>query len=108
MKIILDTLEKVIKINESVTLGEFFETIERMLPMGEWKGFKLEVNVSINLQWVTPIILKEYINPISPIPCPSYPYPSYPWYTPIHDPSDIPYITMKTDRLLTGRYCIEA
>ena len=94
MKIILDTLEKVIKIDESVNLGEFFETLEKILPMGEWKGFKLETNFSINSQWVTPIVLKEYINPISPIPCPSYPYPSYSWYMPIHDPSDIPYITI--------------
>lgn len=100
MKIILDTLEKVIKIEESVNLGEFMETLEKMLPFGEWKKFKLETNVSINSQWVTPIVLKEYINPISPIPCPSYPYPSYPWYKPYPD------ITC-SNQLLTGTYCIE-
>ena len=95
MKIILDTLKKVIKINESVTLGEFFETIERMLPLGEWKEFRLEVDVSINLQWVTPIILREYINPL-----PVINYPSYPWYKPY---PDITY----SNQLLTGTYCIE-
>ena len=95
MKIILDTLEKVIKINESVTLGEFVETLERILPMGEWKEFRLEVDVSINLQWVTPIILKEYIN--------IYSHPSYPWYKPFPDVT----CTSKADCLVTGRYCVE-
>lgn len=98
MKIILDTLEKVIKINESVTLGEFVETLERILPMGEWKEFRLEVDVSINLQWVTPIILKEYINPH-----PLTPYPTYPWYKSFSDVT----CTSKDDYLLTGIYCIE-
>lgn len=71
MKIILDTSEKTIKVEGTVNLGELIETLEKMLPLGEWKSFKLETNSII--QWNIPIILKEYIK-TSPL----YP-PTYPW-----------------------------
>jgi hypothetical protein len=70
MKIQLDTTAKTIKVEESVNLGSLTETLERLLPNGAWKEFKLEANVQIN--WANPIIIDRY-------------YPPYhywqPWYT---------------------------
>lgn len=100
MKLVLDTTKKIIKIEESINLGELFETLERILPLNEWKGFILETNTQI--VWNTPIILKEFIG-TSPL----YPYPTYPWYNPV------PQITYTNDaiqglpQLQIGTYCIE-
>jgi hypothetical protein len=100
MKLVLDTVQKTIKIEESVNLGELIETLEIMLPMGVWKEFTLETNTQI--VWKSPIIFKEYIR-TSPL----YPYPTFPWYNPI------PQITYTNEGILgasqlqTGTYCIE-
>ena len=109
MKLQLDTIEKVIRIEESVNLGDLIEALDKLLPDGVWKKFKLEVNSTII--WRDPII----INPTYP----TYPYPywQYPWYTPRVNPSPYthpytvgdapptqPYITYG---LTSGSYCIE-
>lgn len=101
MKIVLDTTNKTIKIEELVILGELVETLERILPMGLWKEFKLETNTQI--VWSAPIIIRDYTNP--------YRYPNidphYPWYNPV------PWITYTESgltasyQLQTGTYCIE-
>jgi hypothetical protein len=70
MKLQLDTIAKTIKIDEQVNLEELFEMLKKLLPNGEWKGFKLDVNTQI--VWSNPIIVNPYI-PINP----------YPWYNPI-------------------------
>lgn len=71
MKLQLDTTEKVIRVEEPVNLGEFLETIERLLPNETWKGFKLETNTTIN--WGDKIIIEKYPT--------LYPYyPIYPWW----------------------------
>lgn len=70
MKIQLDTENKVIKVEEAVNLGELTETLERLLPNGEWKDFKLDTQTQIN--WTpNPIIIKEY---------PYQPYNPRPWW----------------------------
>jgi hypothetical protein len=68
MKIQLDTENKVIKVQEAVNLGELTETLERLLPNGKWKDFKLDTQTQIN--WTpNPIIIKEYpYQPYIPIP----------------------------------------
>ena len=68
MKLQLDTTEKVIRIDEDVNLGELAESLERLLPFGKWKEFKLETSVQI--EWTNPFV------PIYPLP-----YPTYPWIT---------------------------
>ena len=102
MRIVLDTSEKVIKVEESVNLGELIETLDKILPLGEWKAFKLDTNSVI--QWNTPILLKEYIR-TSPL----YPYPTYPWYQPLVTPTVTYQSGMEgVPTLHTGHYCIEA
>jgi len=71
MKLQLDTTNKTIVIEEEVNIGEFVNTLKKILPNDLWKEFKLGVNKIYN--WTNPIIIKEY---------PAYPtYPTYPWYT---------------------------
>jgi hypothetical protein len=68
MRLQLDTKEKVIRLEESVNLAEFFENIKKLLHDGSWEEYRLETNCTIN--WTTPIVVKEY------------PYwPTYPWIT---------------------------
>lgn len=81
MKLQLDTENKIIKIEETVNLGELFETLERLLPNGEWKSFKLDVHTTIN--WTQ-----------NPITFPYIPYePIKPWY----EQPWITYYTANTD-----------
>lgn len=68
MKIQLDTEKKTIKLDSNVKLEKLIDTLEKLLPKGEWKKFTLETNTQISY-WTNPIIYREY---------PSYPY--YPWY----------------------------
>lgn len=70
MKLQLDTKEKTIKLESDVKFSELISTLEKLLPKGEWKEFKLETNVTINT-WRNPIIIRDYTRP----------YPSYPWVT---------------------------
>ena len=99
MKLVLDTTNKTIKIEESVNLGELTETLERMLPLGLWKEFTLETNTQI--VWSNPIIIRDYPYIINP-----YPYPTYPWYNPLPQIIYSDGITA-TPQLQTGTYCIE-
>ena len=71
MKIQLDTTEKIIRLEETVEIGELLKILDRLLPNDEWKKFKLETNSIIN--WVNPIVIEPYKYP--------YPYPYYPWVT---------------------------
>jgi hypothetical protein len=68
MKIQLDTKAKTIKVEEDVKLEELIKLFEKILPKGEWKGFKLLTNVTIS-HWSNPIYIREY------------PYTYYPWVT---------------------------
>jgi len=72
MKLQLDTTNKSIKIEGGVNLGEFTETLERLLPHGKWKEFTLEVQTVIN--WSNPIIIEPY-RPYTP------PWWEQPWVT---------------------------
>ena len=65
MKLQLDTKEKVIRLEESVNLAEFFENIKELLHGGSWREYRLETNCII--KWATPIVVKEYpYQPTSP------------------------------------------
>jgi hypothetical protein len=77
MKIQLDTENKVIKVEEVVNLGELTETLERLLPNGEWKDFKLDTQTQIN--WTpNPIIIREQpYQPYNPGPWWEYPWITY-------------------------------
>jgi len=66
MRLQLDTTNKLIKVEESVNLGEFFEVLDRLLPGNKWKEFKLETQTLIN--WSNPIVITD----------PWYPW--RPWY----------------------------
>ena len=67
MKIQLDTTAKTIKVEESVNLGELTTALEKLLPEGLWKEFKLETATVINWGSYQPIIIRDYTNP-------------YPWW----------------------------
>lgn len=67
MKLQLDTKEKVIRLEESVNLGEFTETLKLLLPDGLWKEYRLETNCTV--YWSNPIVVEPYA-----------PY-TYPWLT---------------------------
>jgi hypothetical protein len=77
MKLQLDTIQKTIKIEEAINLGELFKTLESLLPNKEWKKFSIEVGVIYN--WVSPINIPYPV--IIPQPYPvTPPYNPYPWY----------------------------
>jgi hypothetical protein len=89
MKIQLDTTLKIIRIEDTVNLGEFFEILERLLPNGIWKEFRLEVLI---INWTNPII-------IDPFPyIPYTPQPLWPWW-------QQPVVTC--DSLMNGTYNVE-
>ena len=48
MKLQIDTTEKVIKVEEQVNFGELVKVLNKLLPKGEWKTYKLETNTVIN------------------------------------------------------------
>ena len=76
MKIQLDTENKTIKLEKDVVLSKLIETLEKLLPNGEWKEFTLEINTVIH-QWSNPVVIPSVI----PYPVPTYPRPSWPWYS---------------------------
>lgn len=105
MKIQIDTTQKVIKLESSENLGEFFIAIQQMLPNDLWKDFKIETNTHI--VWLNPIIWRDiYVQPrIQPLvvpwitqPIQPSPYPATPWIT---CGNDIPY------QLQSGSYNVE-
>lgn len=59
MKIQLDSVQKIIRIEENVNLGELVKYLDKLLPknstIGYWKDFTLETNTVIN-NWTTPYI----------------------------------------------------
>lgn len=73
MKIQLDTTNKIIRLEESINLDLFIESIKKLLPNNEWKSFTIETNTEI--QWNQ---YPVYIYPTWP-PHPTY--PTYPWIT---------------------------
>ena len=73
MKLQIDTTEKVIKVEEQVNFGELVKTLNKLLPKGEWKTYKLETNTVINWNQYPIITYPTY-----PI-CPTHPSPPY-WY----------------------------
>ncbi len=77
MKLLIDTENKVIKIEELVCFGELIEKIKKLLP-GEWKEYKLDANSVI--QWSNPIIIDRW--PVYPV-YPSLPYPRW-WNQPYY------------------------
>ena len=76
MKIPLDTENKTIKLEKDVVLAKLIETLEKLLPHGEWKEFTLETNTVIH-QWSNPVVIPSVI----PYPVPPSPRPSWPWYS---------------------------
>jgi|SRR6185436_5576075 len=69
MNIQIDTLNKILKLQESVNLGEFSEIMLKLFPNNEWKEYKLETNTVIN-NWSNPIIIERQ----------GWPY-QYPWWS---------------------------
>ncbi len=61
MKIQIDTVAKTIRIEEAINLGELTKALEKLLPKGEWKTFKLESAVISN--WGNPIYIPYNPNP---------------------------------------------
>lgn len=93
MKIQIDTEQMVIRIEEQVLLCELIKTLEKLLPRGQWKKFKLETNTTIN--WGNPIT----INPCETIPV-------SPWY--VKTPFE-PYTSCNTAdyTFKSGKYNVE-
>jgi hypothetical protein len=60
MKLQLDTENKTIKLEKDVVLSNLIETLEKLLPHGEWKEFTLETNTVIH-QWSNPVVLPSVI-----------------------------------------------
>jgi len=94
MKIQLDTVAKTIKLDESVNVGEFMETLRRLLPDNLWREFSLETHTIIN-NWTNP-----YVVPIFPYYSPgvrgTQPFNTpfsdpYPWYTQTSPTDEIQY-----------------
>ena len=71
MKLQLDTISKVIRLEEKVNLNELYNVLNKLLPQGEWKEFSIETNTTII--WRDPIVYPYYI--------PTYPIQKLPWIT---------------------------
>jgi len=97
MKIQLDTTEKTIKIEEKVNLGEFIDALEKLLPVGLWRTFTIEVQVITN--WSNPIIIRDHVWPDWRHPL----YPQYPWITYCATGDNI----QQQQQLQSGNYNIE-
>lgn len=82
MKIQLDTENKTIKVENDVKLKDLVDTLEKLLPKGEWKEFELQTNVTTT-GWSAPIVVDRYV--------PSY--PSYPWFCKTGDDNTLPKFT---------------
>lgn len=67
MKLQIDTKSKTIKLEDSVRVSEFIDTLKKLFPNNEWKEFKLETQTTIN-NWNNPVIIRET------------PWREYPWY----------------------------
>ena len=90
MKLQLDTKNKIIRLEDKVSLKDLVTTLERLLPKKEWQMFTLETNTVIQ-GWSTPIYIREY-KPLT-----------YPWY-------NSPYVSCETVsnyHLKSGTYNIE-
>ena len=92
MKLQIDTTEKTIKIEEEINLGELTDKLEKLLPNGEWREYKLLQSVMklesvFDKKWELPSVRpfkQPYINPFKPIVQPDIPYttqPNTPFYT---------------------------
>lgn len=99
MKLQLDTTAKTIKIEESVNLGELINSLEKLLPDGLWKEFKLETNTIIN--WNNPIVIDKYV--------PYVPYVQPWWNKPYIMYNNLSTTTDATNRanLVYGVYNVE-
>jgi len=64
MKLQFDTIEKTIKVEEHVNLGELMEKLEMLLPNNQWKEYTLKV--SIITIWQNPIIIENPIPFVDP------------------------------------------
>ena len=93
MKLQIDTLEKVIRIEESVNLGELVDVLDRMFPNQMWFDFRLEPHI---VSWRNPII----IDPIT------YP-PHWPWWNPITVTYDTPTVGDYSDQMIGGTFNVE-
>lgn len=81
MKIQLDTENKTIKLEKDVVLSKLIETLDKLLPNGEWKEFTLETNTVIH-QWSNPVVIPSVIPyPVPTYPRPYCPRPYWPWYS---------------------------
>ena len=85
MKVEINTQEKIIKLTETVNLGELFTFLEEILPDLKWREYSIEVNVVNN--WQNPIVP---FTPYTPITPPNIPF------NPIN-PFGPFYITSSTD-----------
>lgn len=58
MKLQLDTAEKTIKVLEDVSLDALVKVLNGILPNGEWKKYKLQMNVTVT--WGYPIYVDRW------------------------------------------------
>jgi hypothetical protein len=63
MRLQLDTERKTIKLDEDVQLDKLIDLLEKLLPKGEWKKFKLETNVTIKTWYDFPVIKYDHYHP---------------------------------------------
>lgn len=73
MKLQLDTVNKTIKVENNVVFKELVDTLERILPKGEWKSFTLETSTTIH-NWNSPYVIERTRE------VPVYPRTPWPWY----------------------------
>ncbi len=71
MKIQLDTTAKIIRFDEVINLGDFFDKIQEMLPGDIWREFTVDVSAINTVIWRDP-----WTWPILPSPTV---HPSPPW-----------------------------
>lgn len=59
MKIQLDTELKTIKLEDATAMGTLVDFLEKILPNGEWKTYKLETYTVIS-NWTYPIVYRDH------------------------------------------------
>lgn len=72
MKMLIDTVNKTITIEEDINLHDFHEEINKLLPGGEWREYTLKITKVV--EWRdnnrTNPITQPWTNPLTPVQTP--------------------------------------
>jgi len=97
VKIKIDTINKIIELEEAVNFKDLFKILNKLLPNGLWEDFTLNINATV--YWTNPIV-------VNPYPLVDTPYTlNCPWIVYSSGTGDNEYV--KQPSVINGIYCVE-